>query len=313
MILPEVTGPPPAPAARRHRLRPGYWQLDAVEGFLFISPQLLGFLVFVVGPTVAIGWFALHDWNIILGTFEFVGLTNFEDMLTDRNLPTVIGASVLFAAGYVPLSIALGLLLAIAIDRAVHAAGLFRTLYFVPVVVSAVAWTIVWRLLLQDNGAINGLLAGIGIDGPNWLRDPGWAIATVVAVQVIKDLGVGLVIFLAALQGIPPELEDAARIDGANGRGVFRFVTFPLLTPFIFLSLILSTIGSIKSFALIFLLTRGGPGYDTTTIPFYIYQQGFQDFEMGYASALAVVLFVVVFLLTAVQFASRKRWVVHEQ
>jgi len=306
----------PAEHDRSPRLRrpilPGYWQRDGLTGAAFVSPQALGFLVFVVGPVLAIGWFALHDWNVIFGTFDFVGLDNFEAMLRDRDLPTVVTASVLFAAGYVPLNVGLGLLLAVAIDRVAVGGGFLRTIWFIPVAISIVAWTLVWRMMLQDNGVFNGALASIGIDGPNWLRDEGWSILMVIVVQVLKDLGFSMVIFLAALQGIPRELEDAARIDGAGSRQVFAHVTVPLVTPFIFLVIILSIITSIKAFALVFLLTRGGPGYETTTIPFYTYQKGFQEFDMGYASALAVVLFVVVMVLTASQFAVRRRWVVYE-
>jgi multiple sugar transport system permease protein len=297
----------------RRPVLPGYWQRDGLTGAAFVSPLALGFAIFVVGPILAIGWFALHDWNVIFGTFDFVGLDNFEAMLRDRDLSTVVTASVLFAAGYVPLNVGLGLLLATAIDRVAMGGGFLRTIWFIPVAISIVAWTLVWRMMLQDNGVINGALAVFGIDGPNWLRDEGWSIAMVIVVQVLKDLGFSMVIFLAALQGIPRELEEAARIDGAGGRQVFARVTVPLLTPFIFLVIILSVITSIKAFALIFLLTRGGPGYDTTTIPFYTYQKGFQEFDMGYASALAVVLFVVVLVLTASQFAVRRRWVVYEE
>jgi multiple sugar transport system permease protein len=310
-VTPELRANVPPPTRRPRRLLT-YWQRDALEGVAFVSPQLAGFLLFVVGPVIAIGWFSLHDWNIIYDTFDFVGTENFEAMFRDQNLPTVVGASVIFAAGYVPLSVCLGLVVALALSKVAHAAGPMRTLYFVPVVVSAVAWALVWRFMLQDEGAVNGFLGAFGINGPNWLRDPGWAIGMVILVQVLKDVGFSMVIFLAALQGVSPEYEEAAHIDGANGRQVIWHVTLPLLTPFIFLVIVLSIISSIKSFALIFLLTRGGPGYDTTTIPFYVYQKAFQEFDMGYASALAVVLFVVVMILTAGQFAVRKRWVFYE-
>jgi multiple sugar transport system permease protein len=293
--------------------RLGYWQRDSLAGAAFVSPQVLGFIVFVLGPILAIGWFALHDWDVIAGTFEFVGAENLEAMLRDRNLPTVVSASVVFALGYVPLNVALGLILAVAINKVARGGGFLRTVWFLPVAVSVVAWAIVWRMMLQDNGVINAVLATVGIDGPNWLRDEGWSIAMVVAVQLLKDIGFSMVIFLAALQGIPYELEEAARIDGASGRKVFRHITVPLVTPFIFLMIILSIITSIKSFSLVFLRTRGGPGYDTTTIPFYTYQKAFQEFDMGYASALAVVLFIVVMILTGAQFAVRQRWVVYEE
>lgn len=289
-----------------------YWQKDAASGYGFVGPQLAGFSVFVLGPIVAVGWFALNEWNLIFGSQTFVGLGNFQRMLVDADIGQVALNSALFAAGYVPLNVALGLGFAIAVHRATRAVAFFRTLYFAPVVVSLVAWTIVWRFLLQDDGVLNGVLRLAGIDGPNWLREPDTALGMVIVVQVLKTAGFSMVLFLAALQAIPRELEEAARLDGASGWSLFRRITLPLIAPFVFLVTVLSVITSLKSFALIYLLTGGGPGKATMVLAYYIYEQGFRRFEFGYASALAVVLFGVVVLLTAGQFALRKRWVYSE-
>lgn len=291
-----------------------YWQRDRASGYGFIGPQFLGFLVFVLGPILAVFWFSLHEWNLIFGNFEFTGLGNYQRLLTDPDFGPVAVNSALFAVGYVPLNVLLGLFSAVAVNRAVMGLAIFRTIYFAPVVVSIVAWTIVWRFMLQGDGVINGFIQLLtGSPGANWLREPDLALAWVVIVQVLKTAGLSMILFLAALQGIPREYEEAARVDGANARNVFFRITLPLITPFIFLVTALSVINSLKTFALIYLLTRGGPGNDTTVLAYYIYEVGFQRFEMGYASTLAVVLFVVVMALTVFQFALRKRWVYAEE
>jgi multiple sugar transport system permease protein len=297
-------------AARPPRL--SYWRRDALSGYLFIAPQLAGFALFVLGPMLAVFFYALHEWNLVFGTFNFVGLRNFEHLLGDRELAPVALNSALFALGYVPLNVGLGLAIAVAVNRATILPGLFRTLYFAPVVVSVVAWTIVWRFLLQGDGAVSGITRSLGLGELNWLREPGPALGWVVLVQVLKTVGLSMVIVLAALQGIPRELEEAARVDGATNATVFRRITFPLITPFVFLVTALSIINSLKTFALIYLLTRGGPGNSTTVLAYYVYEQGFQRFEMGYASTISVVLFGVVLALTVGQFAVRRRWVFQE-
>jgi multiple sugar transport system permease protein len=303
----------PRPGSARTRpLGLTYWRRDAASGYAFIAPQAFGFGLFVLLPILIVGWYSLHEWNLINGNFDFIGSGNYGRLLSDPEIGPVALASTLFALGYVPLNVFLGLGAALAVNRATLAVGLFRTMYFAPVVVSLVAWAIVWRFLLQNDGALNGFLLMVGVDGPNWLREPLWAMAMVVVVQVLKTAGLSMVIFLAALQAVPRELEEAALVDGASGGQVVRRITLPLITPFIFLVVILSIITSLKSFALIYLLTRGGPGNATSVLAYYIYETGFQRFDMGYASAIAVVLFGVVLVLTAGQFLIRKRWVFDE-
>ena len=293
-------------------IRPNFRQRDAVVGALFVAPQFLGFTAFVLGPILAVFWFSLHDWNIVFGTFEFVGLRNFTTMLSDDKVAVVGMNTLAFTALYVPFNVLIGLGLALVANRSMQGITFFRTLYFAPVVVSLVAWTIVWRFLLQIDGGLNALLLNLGATGPNWLREPEVAMVTVVLVQLLKNAGLGMVLFLAALQGVPSTLIDAARIDGAGRWAAFRHITLPLITPFIFLVTILAVIAALKSFSLIFLMTRGGPGLSTTVLAYYIYKQGFEFYAMGYASALAVILFAVVLAFTIAQFVTRKRWVYSE-
>jgi multiple sugar transport system permease protein len=282
---------------------------ESLAGLLFVAPQLLGFVAFVAGPTAAVLVFSLFNWNIIAGTFEFTGLDNYARLYASPEVAHVARITLLFGLGFVPLTVVGGLAIALAVNRSSFLSIVIRSFYFMPVVISLAAWAVVWQLMLQPDGPVNGLLRTAGLSGINWLRDPTFALVSLVAVQIVKALGYSMVLFLAALQTIPPDLREAARVDGATDRQLFRSVTLPLIAPFTFMVTILLTITSFKSFALIFLMTNGGPGNATTVMSFYIYQQGLQLFEMGYASALAVVLFIAVLVLTVFQFATRRRWV----
>jgi len=282
---------------------------ESLTGVLFVAPQLLGFITFVAGPTAAVVVFSLFNWNIIAGTFDFIGLDNYSRLAGSREVAQVAWVTLVFGVGFVPLTVVGGLAVALAVNTRSRLSLVLRSFYFLPVVISLSAWALVWQLLLQPNGAVNGLIELAGLTGINWLRDPTFALVSLIVVQILKALGYSMVLFLAALQTIPGELRDAAKVDGANDRQLFRSITLPLIAPFTFMVTILLTITSFKSFALIFLMTNGGPGNATTVMSFYIYRQGLQFFEMGYASALAVVLFIAVLALTLAQFLIRRRWV----
>ena len=189
---------------------------DILAGYLFITPQLIGTIVFVFVPLGLVVWYSLHEWNVLADTFNFVGGDNYERLLDDPKLGEVMAATGLFSVGLVALNLSLALLLAVLLNQRLRGTILFRTVFFSPVVVSLVAWTIVWGFLLQDNGGINGLLGSVGVDGPNWLRGEGTAMISVVVVQVVKNVGLNMVLFLAALQGVPPTLYEAATVDGAS-------------------------------------------------------------------------------------------------
>lgn len=282
---------------------------ETMEAWLFISPTLAGFLIFFVGPLIAVVWYSLTEWNLLSQQSVFVGLENYQDALfRNADFWLVVRNSIIFAVGLVPLNMALALALALALSRPFRGVVFFRTVFFAPVVTSAVAWAIVWKFLLQgEAGFVNQLLMGVGIDGPNWLREPDWAMVAVIVTRVIKMVGLNMILYIAALQSIPRDYEAAARLEGASNWQIFRMIIWPLLGPTTLVIMVITTIGSFKVFDHIYLMTGGGPENGTLVLAFYIYQQGFQFFDVGYASALAMIMFVIVMALTVAQLALRRR------
>lgn len=307
------------PGARGGGPRPRsgrYWtgrRRDVLAGYLFITPTLIGSAVFVLLPLVLVFWYSLHEWNVLANSFEFNGVGNYQELLDDPKLPGVLAATGIFSVGLVVLNLSLALCLALMLNRRMAGTTFFRTVFFSPVVVSLVAWTIVWRFLLQENGGVNGLLDVFGMTGPNWLRGEFTAMFSVIVVQVFKNVGLNMVLFLAALQGVPRELYEAATVDGASRWAQFRKVTVPMISPTILLTSIITVVGSLQVFAQIDVLTSGGPGTSTTVLVYYLYQQAFQFHQFGYGATLSVLLFGIVFVLTFVQWQMRKKWVHHEQ
>ena len=286
--------------------------VDRLAGWLFIAPQLAGSAVFVFAPLCMVLWYSLHEWNVLADSFEFVGADNYQALLDDPSLPSVLRATGIFSVGLVVFNLSLALLLAVLLNQRLRGTTFFRTVFFSPVVVSLVAWTIVWGFLLQDNGGVNGLLGSIGVDGPNWLRGDATAMVSVIVVQVVKNVGLNMVLFLAALQGVPGSLYEAATVDGASRWRQFRSITVPMISPTILLTSIITVVGSLQIFAQIAVLTQGGPGMSTTVLVYYLYQQAFQFHHFGYGATLSVLLFAIVLVLTVVQWQMRKRWVFHE-
>ncbi|GLQ56503.1 carbohydrate ABC transporter permease [Devosia nitrariae] len=292
-----------------------FWTMerrDAAAGYIFIAPQLMGIVLFVLIPLGLVFWYSLHEWNVLANTFNFRGLGNYEQLLRDPALPQVLAASAIFSAGLVVFNMSLALLLAVLLDQKLRGIVVFRTLFFSPVVVSLVAWTIVWGFLLQNNGGINGLLQMVGIEGPNWLRHPTTAMISVIVVQVFKNVGLNMILFLAALQGVPKELYEAARVDGAPRFKQFRRITLPMISPTILLTSIITIVGSLQVFAQIAVLTQGGPGMSTTVLVYYLYQQAFQFHFFGYGATLSILLFLIVAVLTFAQWQMRRRLVFYE-
>lgn len=303
-----------APATvRRLRERTTFWQRDRWSGYAFVAPQVVGFAVFLGLPILLVFWYSLFDWNVLTGQAPFAGIDNYTRMAGDPLFATVLRNTLVFSLGLVPANLALALGLAVVLNQKLAGSTAFRTLFFAPVVVSLVAWAIVWNFLLQADGGINLMLQTLGVDGPNWLRDRAWAMPAVIAVQVFKNVGLNMVLFLAALQTVPEDITEAAKVDGAGPLPLFRRITLPVIAPTVLLVSIITVIGSFQVFATIVVLTGGGPGNATNVLVSYIYQQAFQRYEAGYASAGAVVMFTIVMALTVMQWKLRKRWVFHEQ
>lgn len=285
---------------------------DSIFGYLFIAPMMIGYLLVILGPLLAVSLFSTQERNLLSGAVTNVGLENYERIFGDPLFGTVLRNSFVFAFGLVPLNVILSMALAILLTQKIRGVIFFRTVFFAPVVTSAVAWAVVWRFLLQDNSGVNAALQFIGIDGPNWLRDPDWAMFAVIVTRVLKSVGLNMIIFMAALQNIPQDFTDAARVDGANLFQRIRNITIPLLSPTILLVVLLTIIGSLKVFDHIMLMTGGGPGNSTNVLVYYIYFQAFRVFQTGYASALAMILFALTLSFTIIQWAVRRRFVYNE-
>lgn len=300
------------PAEHRRPLGRRLW--PAVRGWLFIGPVVLGTLLFNVLPMLPTTYFSLTDWNG-LGSPVWAGLANYQKALGggDASFGTALRNTVVYTIAYVPLAMTASLALALLVNQPLRGVVLFRGLFFLPVITSVVAVGMVWRWIFNwQFGVLNWALDLVGVEGPRWLADPFWAMVSVVLVAIWSVMGYQMVIFLAGLQGIPQELHEAAMIDGAGALRRFAQVTLPLLTPTIFFVFIISLIGSFQAFGLIYVMTDGGPGTATYVYVYHLWKQAFQLRDMGYGSALALMLFVVIGIVTVVQWRLQKRWVFYQ-
>lgn len=282
---------------------------DRWLGVAFVAPQVLGVILLGVVPFIFVIWYSFNEWRPLTGQMEFIGIENYSRLLADPTFAESVIASLLFSAGVLVLNLVIALGLAVLLNRRMRGITAFRTIFFSPVVVSVVAWSVTWGFLLAPDGGINGALGLLGIDGPNWLNDPSTSLVSLVIVQVFKGVGMNMVLFLAALQSVPEEIREAAQLDGASPWRSFRAITIPMIAPTILLTGILTTIGSLEVFAPVQLLTGGGPGNSTNVLPFLLYRTAFISQQFGYASAIGVVLFAIILVLTMLQWTTRRKWV----
>ncbi len=280
-------------------------------GFAFALPYALGILVLVIVPLLAVVALSFTDWSL-LGTPAAAGMKNYARLLHDPQFRASLAVTGLFTLGILVLNISVALLLASLLNARLRGIEVFRAIIFSPVVMPIVAWALVWKFLLQPQGPLNGGLHALGFENANLLLAPATALWTVVVIEVIKAVGLNAVIFLAALQGVPREVTEAARLDGAGAWANFTRITLPLISPTFFLVFLVTLIGSLKVFTPIWVLTGGGPANRTTTLLMQMYKQGFSFFDFGYASAIATVLFALVLALTVAQWSLRRRLVFYE-
>lgn len=283
---------------------------EALAGYLFLCPNLLGFLLFALLPVLASMGISLTDWNIS-GAFTFIGAENYRFMLfDDPKFYTILWNTFYFTLLYVPLVLVAALGLSLLVNQKMRGVLAFRFLYFLPVVTSAVAASMVFQWIYNTEfGMLNYLLGLIGVGKVAWLTDKYIVMFSVVFVNIWKNAGKLMVIYLAGLQGIPSFLYEAAEIDGANAAQKFFKITLPMISPTTFFILITSVIDSFQVFEIVFTLTGGGPLDATRTLVTYIYDMSFSRFKMGYACALSIVLFILIFIFTMVQFKLQKKWV----
>lgn len=275
---------------------------------VFLGPALVGAAVFLLGPILASLGLAFAHWDL-LTPIRFAGLANFQRLLHDPEFWAALRHTLTFIAGYLPLVMVFGFLVAVGLNSRVPGQGLWRVLYFLPVVTSWVAVGLVWKWLLNPQyGLINNALGAVGVQGPAWLFDPRWAMPAVILTSLWKDVGFVMTILLAGLQGIPAEYQEAAAIDGASTAQQHRYVTLPLLAPAIFFALTISLINSFQVFDQVYVMTGGGPAGATTVLIERIVKGAFSYSQMGYAAAMSWALFLLVFGTSFVISRLRGRW-----
>jgi len=309
----DTSMPAPTGAARR---RPWLTQdrREELTAYLFISPWVIGFLVFTLGAMIFSLWLSFLDTDL-LGRSQFVGPNNYVALFQDPLFIQSLKVTTLYTVLTVPLSTIIALLIALMLNQKILFPGVFRVIYYLPALVTGVAVTILWSWVLNpDNGLLNGFLLSLGVPRaslPRWFLSENWALPSLVLMS-LWGVGAGTIIYLAGLQGIPTDLYEAAEVDGARGWGRFRHITLPLMTPVLFFQLIVGLIGALQVFTQAFITTNGGPNNATLFVLLYLYRNAFQYFRMGYASALAWVLFVYILVLTLVMFRWSAAWVYYE-
>lgn len=287
---------------------------ETLAAWLFLMPGFVGFVIFVFGAVVFSLFLSFFEWDMLTKP-TFVGLKNFTKLLLeDRTFHLVFRNTLWFVLGTVPTRVLLGLVLALVLVRNIPGRTFFRAVVFLPVIIPTVAAAMVWRWIFNaDFGLLNDFLYQIGISNlPRWLSDPKWALTAIVILSVWKDVGFSTVMFMAGLQSIPTTVYEAAQLDGASAWRTFIHITLPLLSPTTFFVIVINVISSFQVFDQAYVLTGGGPGNATNTIVYYIYNNAFQWFRMGYAAAIAWVLFAVIFVATFVQFKYQRKWVYYE-
>jgi multiple sugar transport system permease protein len=311
-------------AATTGQVRAGSWvprrwwakqsRREAISGYLFILPTFIGYTAFVVGPVFAAIGLSFTDYDALTSP-KYNGLANYRELIHDSRLHTVYRNTFYFTFVAVALNIGIGLLLAVLLNRAMPrlVRYLFRASFFFPVLVAHVYIAIIWRFLYQkDLGVINYYLGLPGIGPIPWLSDQRWAMPSVIIMDVWKNTGFAMLVCLAGLQNVPEVYHEAAALDGAGAWQRFRHITLPLLTPTLFFLIVIFSIGALQVFDSIIVLTEGGPGDATRSIVMYLREVAFDSFRMGYASAVAMTLLVVIMALTLVQFRLGRRWVHYE-
>ena len=283
-------------------------RIEFFAAILFLLPNFIGFAMFLIGPAIGSFFIALSEWRL-LDDPTFVGLQNFRDLLGDSRFWTTLRNTAYFVFVRVPANTVISLLLAVFLNQKIKGRNVYRGIIFLPVVISIVAVAVMWRPLVESRGLLNYALAAVGLSPIPWITSTRYAMPTIIMIAVWQQIGYFMVIFLAGLQAIPSMYYESARIDGASAVQQFRHITLPLVSPTTFFVVVVMMIFSFQIFDLTTVLTGGGPRNATNTLVMYIYQSGFQNFRMGYGSAIAFVLFLIVFSLTVVQKQLSSRWV----
>lgn len=288
----ETIAPPRYSAAARR---------DWFAAFVFLLPNLVSIGLFTLIPVVAGFFLSFTNWDM-LSDPQWVGLENYQDILKDRQFWNALRNTVIYTLIVIPGGLAVSMLLALALNSKIKGTAIYQAIFFLPYVSSTVAIALVWKWIYHpDYGVLNAMLRAVGLPGVDWLTNPSVALISVAIVQIWQTAGYNMVLLLAGLRAIPKDYYEAARIDGASPWTIFWSITVPLLMPTIFFVTTISIIASFQVFNLIYVMTGGGPGNSTKVYVFYLWENGFSFFKMGYASALAYVLFVIILAITLIQ------------
>lgn len=286
---------------------------DNKAAYIFLLPWLIGLLFITVGPMMASLYLSFTDYNLLQAP-NWTGLDNFARMLRDTRLHNSLGVTFTYVLVGVPIQLAMALLIALVLDKGIRGLPFYRSVFYLPSLLGgSVAIAILWKQIFGTTGLVNQLLAMIGIQGPGWISDPSTALGSIILLHV-WTFGAPMIIFLAGLRQIPAMYYEAADVDGASWWQQFIKITIPLLSPIIFFNLVLQIIGAFQSFTQAFIVSggSGGPSDSTMFFTLYLYQKGFGQFDMGYASAMAWVLLIIIGAFTAINFVASKYWVFYD-
>lgn len=280
---------------------------------LFLSFSVGGYFIFSLIPMITTVYLSLTSWDIISGAPTVIGFDNYINVFTTREFYIVMGNTFKYILIYIPLMIISSMFIALLFNTDTKNISVFRVLLFIPVLTSWVAGAMIWRTALSTQyGLVNNVLQIVGITGPGWLTDPKWSMVSIALVSVWKDLGFFSLILFGGLRGIDKSMLEAAKVDGANAIQVFGYITLPMVTPTLFFVLVTSIVNSFQLFPQVMVMTGGGPLGSTQVMVERIYNYGFRYYQMGYASALAVLLFIIILLVTLIQMKLQKKWVYYE-
>jgi multiple sugar transport system permease protein len=296
----------------RRRFRLTYRHQEELWGYFFLAPTIIGLLAFTLGPALASIVLAFFSTNFITDT-HWVGTGNFQEMLGNSTFWTSVRNTLVYAVGHIVPTVFLSMGLAIALNQPIRGRSFFRTLYFLPIVAPVVATSLVWAWAYHSEfGIFNYFVRLLGFNAIPWLTDSSWALPSVIIWSIWAGLGYSVILFLAALQNVSRDQVEASKLDGASDWQTFRYITFAAISPTTFFVVVLQIIGSFQVFTEVYVMTQGGPGYSTYTVIYYLFLTGWNAFRFGYASAVAVFLFVVLATITFIQFKVQRRWVHYE-
>lgn len=280
---------------------------------IFLVLSVGGYIIFSLIPMISTVYLSLTSWDIISGPPKIIGFDNYITIFTTKEFYLVMGNTFKYIGIYIPLMIISSMFIALLFNTDTKGISFFRVLLFIPVLTSWVAGSMIWRTALSTQyGLVNNILAIFNITGPGWLTNPNWSMVSIALVSVWKDLGFFSLILFGGLRGIDKSMMEAAKVDGANTIQVFRYITLPMVTPTLFFVLITSVINSFQLFPQVMVMTGGGPLGSTQVMVERIYNYGFRYYQMGYASALAVILFAIIMIITLIQMKLQKKWVYYE-